>query len=292
MTNKKRQYDSSSSEIFSKVAVIIPALNEEKTIGESITSLKNQILSPHRIIVVNDGSTDKTDDIAKSFQEVEIVTRKPHESYVGKKELAITLNAGLEELCYDKKCNYILILGSDIILPKNYLFEMTKRMDENPNVVIASGIVQGEYSNIPRGAGRVIRYEFWKKLGLKYPINYGFEAYLVFKAQSLGYDVKNFSDLIITTQRKTGQKYSSNLYYYYGLGIKALGYSMPYALGRIIIFAKKNPKGALKMLQGFLSNYDQLYEPELRQYVKQTQRNNIFHINRNLKNIYNLLKNS
>ena len=292
MTKEKQQYNFSSSKIPPTVAIIIPALNEEKIIGDSINSLKNQILLPYRIIVVNDGSTDKTEEIIKSFTGVEIVNIKSHESYVGKKELAITFNAGLEKLRDDKNCNYIMILGSDIILPKNYLSEITKRMNENPNLVISSGMIEGEYSIIPRGAGRIVRYEFWRKLGLEYPVNYGYEAYLIFKANSLGYEVENFSDLIISTKRKTGQNYAPNLYYYYGLGIKALGYSTPYALGRIIIFAKKNPKGAFKMLQGFLSNYDQLYEPELRQYVKQIQRNNMFHINRNLKNIYNLLKHS
>ncbi len=275
------------------IAVVIPALNEEKSIEESITSLKNQILTPYRIIVVNDGSTDKTEEIIKSFAEVEIINREPHESYVGKKELATTFNAGLEKLHEDKKCNYILILGSDIILPNNYLSEISKRMNENPNVVISSGMIKGEYSITPRGAGRVVRYEFWKNLGLRYPNNYGFEGYLVLKAKSLGFEVETYNDLTITTKRKTGQRYDPNLYYYYGLGIKALGYSMPYALGRIAILGKKSPKGALKMLQGFLSSYDELYEPELRQYVKQTQRNNLFHMNFNyIKKIFRLIKHS
>ena len=291
MTTKKQEYNISSSKINPKVAVTIPALNEEKIIAESLTSLKNQILAPYRIIVVNDGSTDRTEEIIKSFTGVEIVNKKPHESYVGKKELATTFNAGLEKLQDDNNCNYIMILGSDIILPKNYLSEITKRMNENPNVVISSGMIEGEYSITPRGAGRVVRYEFWKSLGLKYPINYGFEGYLVLKAKSLGYEVQVYNDLTITSKRKTGQNYDSNLYYYYGLGIKALGYSIPYGLGRIIILGKKTPKGAFKMLQGFLSNYDQLYEPELRKYVKQYQRNKLFHINRNfIKNIFHLIK--
>lgn len=275
------------------IAVVIPALNEEKSIEESIISLKNQILAPYRIIVVNDGSTDNTEKVIKSFSEVEIINREPHESYVGKKELATTFNAGLEKLQDDIQCNFILILGSDIILPNNYLSEITRRMNENPNVVISSGLISGEYSIAPRGAGRVVRYDFWKKLGLKYPVNYGFEGYLVLKAKSLGFEVETYNDLTITAKRKTGQRYDPNLYFYYGLGIKALGYSIPYGLGRISILGKKTPKGALKMLQGFFSNYDDLYEPELRQYVKQTQRNNLFHMNWDyVKNFFQLIKRS
>lgn len=270
----------------------MPALNEEESIAKSITSLKNQVLIPYRIIVVNDGSTDKTEEIVKSFDGVEIVNRKPHESYVGKKELASTFNAGLERLMDDDTCNYVMILGSDVLLPDNYLSDIVKRMNEKPNLVISSGIIEGEFSFTPRGAGRVVKYDFWRNLGLKYPINYGFEGYLILKAQSLGYDVETYNDLIITTQRKTGQRYNPNLYYYYGLGIKALGYSLPYALGRIIIFGKKNPRGSLKMLQGYFSNYDQLYEPELRKYVKKTQMSHLKHLDKSFfQKIYALLKN-
>jgi len=49
-----------SSSNNAKIAVIIIARNEENFIGKTIENLKNQELSPYRIIVVNDGSTDKT----------------------------------------------------------------------------------------------------------------------------------------------------------------------------------------------------------------------------------------
>jgi len=52
---------------FSAVSVIIPAYNEEKTIGNVISEtilIMNNLLLPYEIIVVNDGSTDKTGQIA------------------------------------------------------------------------------------------------------------------------------------------------------------------------------------------------------------------------------------
>lgn len=45
-----------------KVVAIVPAYNEEKTIGQVITDLKNYV---DEIIVVNDGSTDRTGQIAE-----------------------------------------------------------------------------------------------------------------------------------------------------------------------------------------------------------------------------------
>ncbi len=50
-----------------KVSVIIPAYNEAKYLGKVLSSLNSQTISPDEIIVVDNNSTDKTVDIAKSF---------------------------------------------------------------------------------------------------------------------------------------------------------------------------------------------------------------------------------
>jgi len=49
-----------------EVAVIIPAYNEEKNISEILSVLK-QVEGISEILVVNDGSADKTSDVVKSF---------------------------------------------------------------------------------------------------------------------------------------------------------------------------------------------------------------------------------
>ena len=53
-----------------KVSVILPCLNEEKGIGICIKKIKqvfNENLIDGEIIVVDNGSSDKTFEIAKSF---------------------------------------------------------------------------------------------------------------------------------------------------------------------------------------------------------------------------------
>ena len=51
------------------VSLIIPALNEEKTIGDCLVSLFKMDYPPERweILVVDNGSTDRTAEIVKSF---------------------------------------------------------------------------------------------------------------------------------------------------------------------------------------------------------------------------------
>ncbi len=50
-----------------KISVIIPARNEEKYIESCIRSVKSQDFSDYEIIVVDNGSTDKTSEIAKKL---------------------------------------------------------------------------------------------------------------------------------------------------------------------------------------------------------------------------------
>ncbi|HEY9625276.1 MAG TPA: glycosyltransferase [Crinalium sp.] len=51
------------------ISVIIPAYNAEKTIQETIESVLNQTLSDFEIIVINDGSQDKTLDILSTISD-------------------------------------------------------------------------------------------------------------------------------------------------------------------------------------------------------------------------------
>lgn len=261
----------SANNLCAQVAVVIPARNEEKNIGNSLESLINQDLKPYKIIVVNDGSSDNTGKIASSFETVEVVNIAKHESFLSKKELANTLNAGLMKLHSENECQYVMLSGSDIIYPKNYLSTIITRMRFKPNIAIASGVISGEHYREPPGAGRVVDVKFWKKFGFCYPINYAFEGYLLWKAQSMGNDLAVYPDLVMQTQRKTGSKFNPKLYYNYGLGSKALGYIFPYFIYKTILFARKKPTGAYYFLKGYLSNYEELYEPELREYVRKTQ---------------------
>lgn len=50
-----------------KVDLVVPSLNEEANIAHCLASVARQTLRPHRVILVDDGSTDRTVEVAKAF---------------------------------------------------------------------------------------------------------------------------------------------------------------------------------------------------------------------------------
>ncbi len=51
------------------LTIIVPAYNVEAYIEECLNSLVNQTVRNHKIIIVNDGSTDKTEEKCLKYKE-------------------------------------------------------------------------------------------------------------------------------------------------------------------------------------------------------------------------------
>jgi glycosyltransferase involved in cell wall biosynthesis len=54
------------------ISIVIPAYNAEKTILDTITSAQNQTFSDFEIIIINDGSTDKTLELINTLKDIRI----------------------------------------------------------------------------------------------------------------------------------------------------------------------------------------------------------------------------
>ena len=126
-----------------------------------------------------------------------------------------------------------MILGSDHILPSNYIKTIIDHMDHNRDIAICSGQIKNEKSKVPRGSGRIVKSDFWRTIGLQYPLKFGFETYLLIKAQQIGYRVNVLNDLISLTNRPTRKSYKKETYISYGKSLRA---SWLYS----IIFCRKN----------------------------------------------------
>ena len=60
-----------------ELSVIVPARNEESSLGACLDSLSSQLGLSFEIIVVDDGSTDRTRQIAQSFPNVIVISAGP-----------------------------------------------------------------------------------------------------------------------------------------------------------------------------------------------------------------------
>ena len=104
-----------------KISVIISTKNEERNIGGILESLKKQTLQPFEIIVVDNNSSDRTAEIAKSFTPL-VFDKGP--------ERSAQRNFGIREA----KGNYILYLDADMILSPQILASLRDKILLNPSL--------------------------------------------------------------------------------------------------------------------------------------------------------------
>ena len=135
-----------------KFLIIIPAHNEEENILPCLESLKNQTFQDFKCVIVNDGSTDKTQEIAEMYKiqstKYKVLNLEKSEHQPGAKVVR-TFNKGLasenlEE--FDVVCKF----DADIIFPENYLEKINEVYEKNPNAGMVSGLVYIRSSFIPR----------------------------------------------------------------------------------------------------------------------------------------------
>ncbi len=111
-----------------KISLIIPAYNEEEMIGPCLdAAIKNSHGKFFEIIVVNNASTDRTEEIAKS-KNVKVVTEM-------QKGLTRARQRGLEEA----QGEYLAYIDADTRLPEGWIEKAEKEFAKSPHMVCLSG---------------------------------------------------------------------------------------------------------------------------------------------------------
>lgn len=114
----------------SKFSVIIPCFNGDDFLKDSIESVLKQTHKVEEIIVVDDGSTDSTKQIALSFPEVRYF-------YHDNQGVSFSRNRGISE-CLGE---YVIFLDADDLLPQDRVKEDCRFLDENKEVGYVFGWV-------------------------------------------------------------------------------------------------------------------------------------------------------
>lgn len=111
----------------SKVTVLMPAYNVERYIEEAIESVLEQSFTDFNLLIVNDGSTDNTEKIIRSFTDERIILiNQPHRG------IASALNKGIFKINSD----YIARFDADDICFPTRLEEQVIFLDTHQNYIL------------------------------------------------------------------------------------------------------------------------------------------------------------
>lgn len=120
-----------------KISVIIPVFNGEKYIKEAINSVLEQTFQGFEIIVIDDGSIDRTEEIVKSF-----LSDKIHYEKQINKGVAVARNRGVELA----KNDWIAFLDADDLWVNDKLELQINAFLNNQALDIILGQVEHFYS--------------------------------------------------------------------------------------------------------------------------------------------------
>lgn len=184
-----------------KISIIMAVFNEEKFLENSLSALMKQTLKPDQIIIVDDGSTDKSLEIIARYPLT--IKRLPIKKESSLERYPAVLSAGSKMLKED--FDYVGILDADIILEPEYYEKLIQRFEENSDIGIASGDLLGEpvkgsllgLTPYAYGANRLYTRKCWVKLnnGKKMKPVPQCDFYHNVYAEMLGFKTKRFAEI-------------------------------------------------------------------------------------------------
>ncbi|MBS1650677.1 MAG: glycosyltransferase family 2 protein [Bacteroidetes bacterium] len=142
-----------------QVSIIIPAFNASLYIKETINSILLQKEIDFEIIIIDDGSTDKTKEIIDSFDDKRIFYFYQHNQGV-----SAARNEGLEKA----KGEFIIFFDADDVMLENFLYSRVNYLKQHSELDFISGellkfngkeISNRIYRGVsPQGANEILLY--------------------------------------------------------------------------------------------------------------------------------------
>lgn len=114
-----------------KISVIVPVYNTENYIGRCIESILNQSFSDFELILINDGSKDRSAEIIKSYEDNKIVFIDNNNNGVSE-----TRNIGIKAA----KGEYIQFVDSDDFIDKDMFKDTLKLLEDNNADCVMTGL--------------------------------------------------------------------------------------------------------------------------------------------------------
>ncbi len=133
---------------FAPVTVLVPAYNEESTLAKTLSSLERQSTPAEKVVVVDDFSTDRTGDIARSYNVAVLRPPKNTGSKAGAQNYALPF----------VNSKYTIAIDADTSLDDNAIQKMVEFMEANPDTAAACSFVLPKNIETLWERGRFVEY--------------------------------------------------------------------------------------------------------------------------------------
>ena len=247
------------------IYIIIPAHNEDDYIGKTLQSLVKQTLLPKKIVVVNDNSTDNTQNIVEGYivkhPWISIINTTSSNKHLPGSKIINAFNKGLETL--DDNYYIICKFDADLIFPNNYLEVISNHFKNNDKLGMASGFCYISRNNSwvlenltnkdhIRGALKAYRKECFNQIGKLKP-SMGWDTVDELLAKYHGWEILTDESLHVKHLKPTGQSYNKASKYLQGEAM----YKMRYGFWITLISALKlaYKKKSLKLFNDYMAGF-------------------------------------
>lgn len=219
-----------------KYYIVIPAHNEQDFIGLTLESLISQTVLPSKVVVVNDNSTDKTEEIVLNFAKenpfISIINKTSDAIHMPGSKVIQAFHKGFETL--DSEYDIIVKLDGDLILPSNYFERILEIFKSDSTIGMAGGFAyvekNGEWilENLTdkdhiRGAFKAYRKECFLQIGNLKPAM-GWDTVDELLSKFYNWKVVTDQSLIVKHLKPTGANYNKTARYKQGESFYTLGY--------------------------------------------------------------------
>lgn len=248
-------------------ALITPARNEGDYIELTLQSMIAQTYLPLKWVIVNDGSTDGTEEIARKYADqypwIELLNmpKRTERHFAGKVH---AFKAGYERI-QGSAVDIVGNLDADVSFEPDHFEFLISRMSENPELGVAgSPFREGDfqydyrYSNIENvwGGCQLFRRECYDAIGGYIPLKGGcIDHVAVLSARLHGWRTRTFTEKVCVHHRRMGTAMQGALKAKFKLGVKdyTVGNHPLWQLARTIYQFKNRPLviGGLAMGAGY-----------------------------------------
>jgi glycosyltransferase involved in cell wall biosynthesis len=129
-----------------KVSVITSCYNAEAYIAQTIESVRSQLFQDWEMVIVDDGSRDRSADVVR-----ETAQREPRIRLICQENRGAPTAKNVGIAASDRDCDYVIFLDADDLFKPGVLTFMTSYLDRHPE----AGAIGCEYDFI-NGAGDLI----------------------------------------------------------------------------------------------------------------------------------------